>query len=140
VATWFIDTAERRARLPALAIECARAAEGKVKALVETQAPDSNLSLRIGMHAGSACFGDFGAKERIAVTLLGPDVNLAARYEQAKAEHLDSIRVSPELKALVERGPPPTEWLFGPGTVVTVKHGVEIEIFSPQIGTAKRTP
>ncbi len=40
------------------------------------------LALRIGMHCGEVCFGDFGTDDRIAVTLIGEAVNLAARFEQ----------------------------------------------------------
>ncbi|TXH38922.1 MAG: cyclic nucleotide-binding domain-containing protein [Rhodospirillaceae bacterium] len=45
----------------------------------------SELSLRIGLHYGPACFGDFGTDNRIAVTLIGETVNRGARFEQMRA-------------------------------------------------------
>lgn len=57
--------------------------------------------LRIGLHSGEALFGNFGTSERWQITLIGPDVNFAARLEQHKGsdsrntEVLAAIRVSP---------------------------------------------
>ncbi|MDR3528690.1 MAG: adenylate/guanylate cyclase domain-containing protein [Rhizomicrobium sp.] len=140
MAVWFIDTNERRDRLPRLAVECARTALAKVEEILQAEGLDDALGIRIGLHAGTACFGDFGAKERIAVTVLGHDVNLASRYEQAKHDSLPAVRVSPALKALVEAGTPTSGWSFGPAATVTVKHGVEIEVFSPNPLMPERTP
>jgi class 3 adenylate cyclase len=132
MAVWFIDTAERRTRLPVLAIECARRVATEIGALLKFENLDKQLSIRIGMHSGNACFGDFGAQQRIAVTVLGHDVNLASRYEQAKADGLDVVRVSPSLKELVEKCPFVRNWVFGPPVVVQVKHGLQIKIYSPE--------
>lgn len=35
-----------------------------------------DLGIRVGLHAGSVSFGDFGAENRIAVTILGATVIL----------------------------------------------------------------
>jgi class 3 adenylate cyclase len=132
MAVWFIDTAERRGRLPAMAVECARKVATEISALFQSEKLDKELSIRIGMHSGNACFGDFGAQQRIAVTVLSHDVNLASRYEQAKADGLDAVRVSPSLKDLVENCSPRRDWAFGDPVTVQVKHGLRIEIYSPE--------
>lgn len=139
MAVWFIDTADRRARLPLQAVECARMVTSKVEDMLRAEGLSDVLGIRVGLHAGTACFGDFGAKERIAVTVLGHDVNLASRYEQAKHDDLAPVRVSPSLKKLVEAGARPRDWTFGLPVTVTVKHGVEIEIFTPTPRVGKRT-
>ena len=41
------------------------------------------LSMRIGIHQGSAFVGNFGSAERVDYTAIGPSVNLAARIETA---------------------------------------------------------
>jgi class 3 adenylate cyclase len=78
------------------------------------------------LHCGAVIFGDFGAKNRIAVTVLGETVNTAARYEQAKSSELGRIRISPALK---EKLPKPGNLTFGEPNMVTVKES-EIVIFS----------
>lgn len=132
MAVWFIDTAERRSRLPAMAVECGRKVAAEVGAFLESEKLDKELAIRIGMHSGRASFGDFGAQQRIAVTVLSHDVNLASRYESAKADGLHPVRVSPPLKALVESSSTERDWAFGNPTTVQVKHGVEIDIYSPE--------
>lgn len=132
MAVWFIDSAERQSRLPAMAVQCARRVVAEINALLRAQELDQELNVRIGLHCGHACFGDFGAQQRIAVTVLGHDVNLASRYEQAKADGLDAVRVSYSLKDLIERSPSGHEWVFDGPVNVEVKHGLQIQIFSPQ--------
>jgi class 3 adenylate cyclase len=132
MAIWFIDTAARRSRLPTAAVECARKVAAEVGALLESKKLDKELAIRIGLHSGRASFGDFGSQQRIAVTVLSHDVNLASRYEQAKAEGLPPVRVSPSLKDLVESCPTERDWTFGSCTAVPVKHGVVIDIYSPE--------
>ena len=57
--------------------------------------------VRIGLHAGSVIFGDFGGSDRVAFTIIGDAVNSASRYEQARAcsenKDLGRVRVSEEL-------------------------------------------
>lgn len=132
MAMWFVDTAERKSRLPAMAVECARKVAAEVGAFLESEKLDKELGIRIGMHSGRASFGDFGAQQRIAVTVLSHDVNLASRYEQAKAEGLHPVRVSRSLKDLVESYPTERDWAFGRPTTIQVKHGVVIDIYSPE--------
>lgn len=132
MAVWFVDTADRRSRLPTATVECAQQVTAEVNALLESEKLDKELAIRIGLHSGRASFGDFGSKQRIAVTVLSHDVNLAARYEQAKVSGLHPVRISPALKALVEASPAERDWAFGSPVTVQVKHGVEIEIYSPE--------
>ena len=66
------------------------------------------------------------------MTVLSKDVNLASRYEQAKADGLGPVRVSPPLKKLVENCPSGGDWIFGDPVTVQVKHGVVIDIYSPE--------
>ena len=64
------------------------------------------LSLRIGLHIGLVVSGDFGSATRHQFTLIGPEVNKAARLEQVHAEdvvegdgEIGPIRLSPEFHA-----------------------------------------
>lgn len=132
MAVWLLGTAQRRNELASAAVECARQAEVEIRKLFVSEKLDGQLDLRVGLHAGEACFGDFGSKERIAVTVLGTDVNTAARYEQAKAEGLGSVRVSPELKKLIENSPDAGRWNFSGPISAPVKHGVVIDIYTPE--------
>jgi class 3 adenylate cyclase len=62
------------------------------------------LSLRIGLHLGLVVSGDFGSATRHQFTLIGPEVNKAARLEQAHTNdisegsgRLGEIRLSREI-------------------------------------------
>lgn len=90
---------------------CQAAFEAAQKAILAIEALESPLSdhclgLRVGLHVGTAISGNFGSEERWAYTLIGQDVNIAARLEQAK-EHddqgmpLGSLRVSEEFRNLL---------------------------------------
>ena len=132
MAVWFLGTAERRRTLPTMALECARKAADEIGELLRSEKLDGQMGIRIGLHSGQACFGDFGARQRIAVTVLSKDVNLASRYEQAKGDDLGPIRVSPPLKQLVEDAPSGSDWAFGTAVTIEVKHGLAIDIYSPE--------
>ena len=67
------------------ALDAALAAHAGVTAIPMTDKP---LGLRVGLHLGEALAGNFGSDKRMQVTLLGADVNAAARLEQAKPETL----------------------------------------------------
>jgi class 3 adenylate cyclase len=131
MALWFIDTAERRHRVPHQAVACAVAASKAAATILQERNLERDLGIRIGMHSGPVAYGDFGAKERIAVTVLGHHVNLASRFEQAKIAGLGPVRVSAVLKELVETGPTVGDWTFDGPTKVLVKHDHEIEIYVP---------
>src|SRR5882672_4187506 len=127
MAYWFIDTAEREMIEPPAVMDCARRIVDESMRYIEDQRLD--LGIRIGLHAGNVSFGDFGAENRIAVTILGATVNLAARYEQAKSPDLGQIRLSPHLRDLIVRSGIDSDAFRGP-TKVQVKHGVEFDVYS----------
>jgi class 3 adenylate cyclase len=127
MAYWFIDTAEREMIEPPAVMDCARKIAEESMRYFEDQRLD--LGIRIGLHAGNVSFGDFGAQNRIAVTILGATVNVAARYEQAKSPDLGQIRLSPHLRDLIVRSGIDSDAFRGP-TKVQVKHGVEFDVYS----------
>lgn len=65
----------------------------------------SDVDVRVGLHCGEFLVGDFGAAGRRSYTAIGPVVNAAARYEQARETHtgkpLGPVRVSPALFELL---------------------------------------
>ncbi|MEM1379744.1 MAG: cyclic nucleotide-binding domain-containing protein [Pseudomonadota bacterium] len=62
---------------------------------------DPLLGLRIGLHAGNALAGNFGANGRIAYSLTGEMINDGSRYESARVDvdghELGPIRISPSV-------------------------------------------
>ncbi len=127
MAYWFIDTAERERREPPAVIKCAKSITEKASRYFdEHRLP---LGIRIGLHAGDVSFGDFGADNRIAVTVLGATVNTAARYEQAKSPDLGSIRISPTLRDLLVRTGIDPATFRGPSKVID-KNSVEFDVYS----------
>jgi class 3 adenylate cyclase len=129
MAVWFIDSEAERLTLPRRAIECAQGVVADVRTEFSQLGAEANLEIRIGMHCGRVSFGDFGARDRIAVTVMGHAVNMAARYEQAKAPELQPIRVSADLKELLASNEAATPIAFAYAQV-EVKHGVIIDIYS----------
>lgn len=127
MAYWFVDSDDRERCEPAAVLACVLRIVSECKAYFEHYALP--LGIRIGLHAGDVSFGDFGAENRIAVTLLGAAVNMAARYEQAKSSELGEIRVSPTLRDLMIRSGAKPDTFRGP-TKVGVKHGVELDVYS----------
>jgi class 3 adenylate cyclase len=127
MAYWFVDSDDRERCEPTSALACVLKIASECKAYFEQH--DLPLGLRIGLHAGDVSFGDFGAENRIAVTLLGAAVNTAARYEQAKSPELGDIRISPTLRDLMVRSGTNPATFRGP-TRVAVKHGVELDVYS----------
>ncbi|MBB4376379.1 cyclic nucleotide-binding domain-containing protein [Bradyrhizobium sp. SBR1B] len=127
MAYWFIDTTERERIEPAAVIRCATTIAEEIGRYVTDNQLD--VGIRIGLHAGDVAFGDFGAEQRIAVTVLGATVNMAARYEQAKSAELGQVRVSPDLRDLALRAGIAPETFRGP-VKASVKHGVELDVYS----------
>jgi class 3 adenylate cyclase len=81
------------------------AAEDAVNAVAEIAIGQSALELRIGLHVGLVLSGDFGSATRHQFTLIGPEVNKAARLEQVHVEdvvegvnNLGNIRLSVEFR------------------------------------------
>lgn len=127
MAYWFVDSCDREKCEPAAVLDCVLKVASECRAYFEKH--DLPLGLRIGLHAGDVAFGDFGAENRIAVTLLGATVNTAARYEQAKSSELGDIRISPTLRDLMVGAGTHPDTFRGP-TKVEVKHGVELDVYS----------
>ncbi|MEO3431329.1 adenylate/guanylate cyclase domain-containing protein [Pelagibius sp. CAU 1746] len=86
-------------------VEALRAAEEAVKAVAAIKIGTAPLSLRVGLHIGLVLSGDFGSTTRHQFTLIGREVNKAARLEQLHAEDilespedLGAIRISREFQ------------------------------------------
>ena len=80
-----------------------RAAEEAKRLVSKIKIGSDPLRLRIGLHIGLVLSGDFGSAARHQFTLIGPEVNKAARLEQAHtadvvdgSAELGSIRLSNE--------------------------------------------
>lgn len=83
-----------------------RAAEQAVRKVRRIAIGANALDLRVGLHAGMVLSGDFGSATRHQFTLIGPEVNKAARLEQVHradirkgAAELGPIRISAEFRA-----------------------------------------
>ena len=81
------------------------AAEEAIKAVAGIRIGSSSLHLRVGLHIGKVLSGDFGSTMRHQFTLIGPEVNKAARLEQVHEEDvtrgsgaIGAIRMSAEYR------------------------------------------
>lgn len=83
MAFWILPQSDKSAReICAKAIDAAEQANESVACIHIGKTP---LALRIGLHIGLVVSGDFGSATRHQFTLIGPEVNKAARLEQANA-------------------------------------------------------
>ena len=100
MAFWILPSTSMKRRREACDLALAAAIEavdGVSKICVGTKP----LRIRIGLHVGEVLSGDFGSSSRHQFTLIGSNVNLAARLQQVpttglvgSADELGSIRVS----------------------------------------------
>ncbi|NNE21765.1 MAG: cyclic nucleotide-binding domain-containing protein [Rhizobiales bacterium] len=78
--------------------DAVKAAEEAIKAVALIRIGNDSLHLRVGLHIGKVLSGDFGSTTRHQFTLIGPEVNKAARLEQVHEE--DIIRGSGAIGAI----------------------------------------
>ena len=103
MAFWVLSGKEEDTRsVCAAAVLAAEQAQKNVSAISIGKEP---LALRIGLHVGLVLSGDFGSATRHQFTLIGPEVNKAARLEQVHADDiiegnapLGSVRISSEFR------------------------------------------
>lgn len=116
MAFWLAPGDDISEEVAASAVDAALAAARNLRSLaVERGWP--RVRVRIGIHCGKVLIGDFGAAGRRSFTSIGPVVNTAARYEQARETNtgkpLGPVRISPEMWA---RLPLAHQRLFEPKT------------------------
>ncbi len=115
-------------------LEALRAAEEAAKAVSEIRIGNESLCVRIGLHIGMVLSGDFGSTARNQFTLIGPEVNKAARLEQAHSgdvvkgsSDIGAIRISTEFREELSE---PVMKRYRHYTIAKVKNIGEIELYS----------
>ena len=110
-----------------------KAAEQAVKEVRGIFIGPDGLDLRVGLHTGPVLSGDFGSATRHQFTLIGPEVNKAARLEQVHSADvregestIGAIRMSTEFRAELS---PLTQQHYPHRSVVEAKNIGLIEIY-----------
>ncbi len=103
MAFWVLG--ERAEKAGNSCLEALRAAEEAVEAVSNIRIGNDSLQVRIGLHTGLVLSGDFGSASRHQFTLIGPEVNKAARLEEVHEEdvvegetNVGPIRLSAEFR------------------------------------------
>ncbi|WP_170606322.1 adenylate/guanylate cyclase domain-containing protein [Ruegeria arenilitoris] len=87
MAFWVMK--DKRESAAAICAEAVNAAEQAAKNVSEIKIGNEPLSLRIGLHLGLVVSGDFGSATRHQFTMIGPEVNKAARLEQIHSDDIE---------------------------------------------------
>jgi len=131
MAFWVLSEGEKPS---SKCLETLRAAEEAVEAVSGIHIGKEPLRLRIGLQIGLVLSGDFGSTSRHQFTLIGPEVNKAARLEQMRPEdvvngnsEIGSIRISTELHDELLT---PMKNKYGHLTTVKVKNIGKFELYS----------
>ena len=125
MAYWIAEEENQIPQLALHATEAAFDARQKILAL------EKGFGLRIGLHAGECVSGNFGSNSRYGFTLIGDNVNSAARYEQARTDiaavALPQLRVS---EVVFGHLPPNMQSMLAMHTRFADKHGREFPVFA----------
>jgi class 3 adenylate cyclase len=111
------------------ALAAARESLLKINSIPDPRTKGATLQMRIGLHIGQAYVGNYGSASRSSFTLIGHDVNIAARLEQAREpatgdSALEPIRVS---KTFAQNLPPEDAKFLKYSSTINVK-GNKIEV------------
>ncbi len=133
MAFWILSPDEEESSLTSC-VNALTAAEEAANAVARISIGPRALELRIGLHLGQVLSGDFGSATRHQFTLIGTEVNKAARLEQVRREDiiqgekdLGSIRLS---EAFHEELPDEFQEKYNRMSVAKGKNIGELRIFS----------